>query len=243
MKKKTINLTSYTLFMLLVPAYFEYRAYTWTLVENLHHLPEIKYWIELINTVSMPYCLLTSLVLLFILFMLTRQSYPYKTVLWICLLSMVGTQTIEPIIKNILEKPSPYITEIHDHHPTLLKYNGQIRPFDAHPTTTQYQIIDKLTQNNPLLAENFKNHLNHPFAFDHNIFALSWLLLFVGFLWRKIAKIMVLPILLIWAGAILYAHVRLGICSSSDLIVVILIAWLWHLFLFINLLPKLKRKF
>lgn len=241
MKKKTIKLTLYTLLMLLVPTYFWSSAYQWELSENLQHLPEITRWIQLTYTASMPYALGTSVVLLAILLFVTRHSYPYKTVLLVFALSMAGTQVMKSSIKNIVKEPRPYVAAIdRSGVPVFLGYDAH--SFYQQDKTVQYQIIEKFADASPELTKNFQSELGYSFPSGHTIFAVSWLLLFAGFTWRKAAWILP-PIMTIWAWAVLYSRVRLGMHYPIDLVVATLIAWLWHLFLFINLLPNLKRKF
>lgn len=240
MKKKTLKLTLYTLLMLLVPAYFWLTAHTWTLENNVRHLPETLHWIQITYTASMPYALMTSLVLLLILLFFTRHSYPRKTVLLVFILSMAGTQVMKSSIKEIVKEPRPYVISLQSGGvPVALGYDTQ--SFYAQDAVTQRQMIDAFALQ-PTLAEHFKSELGYSFPSGHTIFAVSWLLLYVGFLWRKSAWV-ALPILTIWAWAVLYSRVHLGMHHPIDLVVSTLIAWLWHCFLFVSLLPKLKRKF
>ncbi len=237
----------YTLILSLLPCYFWATDYVWTLRDSIGRFGENGALILLTLTGSPPYAIGTSVLLAALAVWWMRKDLDWRVVLLLCAVSLGGTQAIKSAMKNTFREPRPFVVQMGE---TGYLQSFQLTPdmFYALPKSQRAEII---AESGAGLTDTFAvssyqaTELGYSFPSGHTIFAVSWLLVFVGLLhgrrtWKARGF---LAVLTLWAMVVLYSRVRLGMHYPIDLLVATWLAWGWHLFLFNNLLPKLKRKF
>lgn len=232
--------------MLCMPCYFWLTDYHWALNQHVGHSDESLFWIVFTQTGSPPYAIITILILLILLLYLTRKSHHWQTVVIVCAVSLGTTQAIKSGIKQLVTEPRPYVAQ--------MQTTGYLQSFDL-TEKSYYQLKKKerapIVRDRTAIADEWlvtdyqATELGYSFPSGHTIFAVSWLLLAVGFLAKNRTAVAWLfqAALTIWAAAILYSRVWLGMHYPIDLFVSILLAWVVHLILFGLCVPHWEKKF
>lgn len=229
------RLSFYTLLMLLVP--FAVWLTGWQWLGDQDFLPWLDYPLWLITeTGSAPYALLPCVLLMLWLMKLTRKRYSWLLVGAICAGSVLGTQAIKTVAKFGFAEPRPYVVQM---------MGAQTEPFYALPRTERAELVAQHYKESELhlIVQHRMNETGYAFPSGHTIFAVSWLLVFAGLLHGmqgqavRFAKIFAT----IWALLMLISRLRLGMHYPIDLFASTLIAWLFHLALFIGIVPRVEK--
>ena len=124
--------------------------------------------------------------LLILLLYLTRKSYRWQTVVIVCAVSLGTTQAIKSGIKQLVTEPRPYVAQ--------MQTTGYLQSFDL-TEKSYYQLKKKerapIVRDRTAIADEWlvtdyqATELGYSFPSGHTIFAVSWLLLAVGFLAKK----------------------------------------------------------
>lgn len=229
------KLSSFTLLMLLIPLTTWAIGWKWSLGIEYHPF-DSDYWLLFFTeTSSTPYALITCVLFMLWLMWLTRKRYSWLLVGFICASSVVGTQIIKEGAKAIFKEPRPFVTEM---------FTGKTEQFYALPKVEQRELVMQMaTPDSAAIVAHQAGELGYSFPSGHTIFAVSWLLVFAGFLMGqkgqavKFAQIFALS----WAALILISRLRLGMHYPIDLFVSTLIAWLFHLCVFGWVVPYLAQ--
>ncbi|QMT32240.1 phosphatase PAP2 family protein [Alysiella filiformis] len=241
-----IQIALFSILMLLVPLQIWCTGYTWWEFEShftTHYvdLPsfELTLLIPITQTGSFPNAVGMAALLGVLLLLLCWRHHAWQTIVLMCLLSVGGTQFAKSALKQMTQAPRPYVVYLNQNTLPFMGYKAN--SFYRLPENVQTQAIQESFT--PPLAEYLLTaERGFSFPSGHTIFAVSWLLLFVGLLPRW-SKSVLLPILTIWAAAVSYSRVKLGMHYPIDLLVSILLAWAWHGFLFARILPQLDAHY
>lgn len=243
-----IQLALFSILMMIVPLQIWATGYTWWEFENhyaTHYVDllsfELTLLIPITQTASFPNSVVVSALLAVVLLLFASRQNAWQTILVMCVLSVGGTQLAKSTIKQISQEPRPYVVYLNEN---ILPFMGyEAHSFYRQPEKVQTQAIATGFHYPPEFKEYMLSE-DRGFSFPsgHTIFVVSWLLLFVGLLPRW-GKSVLLPILTIWAAAVSYSRVKLGMHYPIDLFVSILLAWVWHGFLFAQILPQLNAHY
>lgn len=241
-----IQLALFSILMMLVPLQIWLTGYTWWEFESHYtkYLDSLSFELTLLipitQTASFPNGLAVSVLLAVVLLLVARQN-AWQAVLLMCVLSVGGTQLAKSALKQIAQEPRPYVVYLNENTLPFMGYEAH--SFYRQPENIQTQAIKESFSHPPELKEYMlSEERGFSFPSGHTIFAVSWLLLFVGLLPRW-SKGIFLPILAIWAAAVSYSRVKLGMHYPIDLLASILLAWAWHGFLFARILPQLNAHY
>lgn len=224
-----------TLLMLLVPLATWGLSWKWNLA--IEYRPfDIDFWLLMLTeTGSTPYALITCVLFMLWIMWLTRQRYSWLLVGFICASSVIGTQIIKEGAKAIFKEPRPFVTE---------RYPAATEQFYALPKIAQReQVMAVATAENAPIIKHQADELGYSFPSGHTIFAVSWLLVFVGFLSGLAGQAVIFAQLfaIVWAGLMLISRLRLGMHYPIDLLISTLIAWGFHLIVFGWAVPYLTK--
>ncbi|MDO5357738.1 MAG: phosphatase PAP2 family protein [Conchiformibius sp.] len=225
----------YTLLMLCVPAGAWAAAYVWLPENALNFSSALPYWLWLTDMGTPPYAVLTTICLTAALVWLLRRRYAWQTVLLMCALSLGVTQGVKSAMKRGFQEPRPFVT--------ALALSGKVNtPDDFYrlPDNEQNALVyTQMKNSDGSVAAHQADHHDYSFPSGHTIFAVSWLLLAVGFGCRQC----VCAPLACWAGAMLLSRLLLGMHYPIDLLVSTLVAAVLHTGLFAWVLPRLPQRF
>lgn len=229
------KLTFYTVLMLFVPIIAWLIGWQWTGDENIiTTLDYPLYWLT--ESGSVPYAILTCVLLMLWLMYLTRHRYSWLLVGAICAGSVIGTQAIKTVAKQSFAEPRPYVVamtgEKTDH-------------FYALSRDERSEWVAQHYQNSPypLISHHRMNETGYSFPSGHTIFSVSWLLVFAGLLAGVKGQAVVFAKIfaISWSALMLISRLRLGMHYPIDLFISTLIAWIFHLALFIWIVPRLEN--
>ena len=232
--------------LLLVPLYFWATGYQWTMSAMQDNAVANEAWIAFTFTGSVPYAFATSAVLAGMAMWLLRGRLDWRVVLLACAVSQLGTQAIKSAAKYTFQEPRPFVVALQQAQiPEKLGYAPN--SFYAQPADIKRQMIQAtaVDADSQTIADYQQDELGYSFPSGHTIFAASWLFLLAGLLRQRHDALAygVQTALLIWAVAMLYSRVRLGMHYPIDLFVSVWIAWVWHGCIFAWGLPKWASHF
>ncbi|KAE9532226.1 phosphatidylglycerophosphatase [Ursidibacter arcticus] len=229
------KLTFFTFLMLIIPLATWVIGWQWALDTNLQ-MSELDFGLFILTeTGSTPYALITCVLFMLWLMWLTRKRYSWFLVGFICASSVVGTQIIKEGAKAVFKEPRPFVTQM---------FQTETEGFYALPKVEQEKQV--LTFSQPdisFVTEHQADELGYSFPSGHTIFAVSWLLVFAGFLFGLSGQAVILTQIfaILWAGLMLISRLRLGMHYPIDLFVSTLISWLFHLIVFVWVIPYLSQ--
>lgn len=225
----------YTFIMLLIP------ITAWLI--NWQWVPDSKpsdfgmdYFLFLLTeTGSIPYAAITSVIFSLVLAAVVKKHYSPILVILVCIISMVSTQSVKTGLKLFFEEPRPFVSAM---------FPGQTQNFyQLSRSERSVAIFEQIEDKEHFLTSHHVKEVGYSFPSGHTIFAVSWLLLFVGFCIniRTQAAIFLQTFATIWTALMLISRLRLGMHYPIDLFVSSLIAWFIHLIIFLWFLPKLEK--
>ncbi|MDH2998711.1 phosphatidylglycerophosphatase [Pasteurellaceae bacterium LFhippo2] len=228
------NLSFYTFLMLLVPLAVCATGWQWAGDEHLIHALDYPLYL-LTETGSVPYALITCVLLMLWLMWLTRKHISWFLVGAICAISVVGTQGIKTVAKSAFAEPRPYVVQM---------MGEQSEQFYELTRDQRALIVEERSKDSEhrYAVEHRLHETGYSFPSGHTIFSVSWVLVFVGLLSGikgqavTFAKIFAVS----WSIMMLISRLRLGMHYPIDLFVSTLLAWAFHLVLFIWIVPYLK---
>lgn len=226
------KLTFYTFLMLLVPLAAWLTGWQWAGDDFL--IPALDYPLWLITeTGSAPYALVPCVLLMLWLMKLARKRYSWLLVGAICAGSVIGTQAIKTVAKFGFAEPRPYVVQMMGENSE--QFYELTRPQRAELVAEYYK-----GSQHPIIVQHRMNETGYSFPSGHTIFAVSWLLVFAGLLYgiESRAATFARNFMLGWALLMLISRLFLGMHYPIDLFVSALIAWAFHLILFIWVVPK-----
>lgn len=229
------KLSFLTFLMLLIPLTAWVIGWQWNLQTNLTINPFDWALFILTETGSTPYALITCVLFMLWLMWLARARYSWFLVGFICATSVVGTQVIKEGTKAVFKEPRPFVTQM---------FQNNTEAFYALPKAEQEVAVMKFVQpENQFVVEHQADELGYSFPSGHTIFAVSWMLMFAGLLFgvRGQAVVFAQIFAILWAGLMLISRLRLGMHYPIDLFVSTLIAWAFHLIIFLWAIPFLEK--
>lgn len=229
------KLTFYTVLMLLVPLAAWLSGWYWAGDDDLIPMLDYPLWL-ITESGSAPYALVPCVVLMLWLMRLARKRYSWLLIGAICAGSVIGTQAIKTVAKFGFAEPRPYVVAMMNDNTE--QFYELTRDQRAELVYIHYEDSD-----HPLIVEHRANETGYSFPSGHTIFAVSWLLVFAGLLFgvEGRAATIALGVMTVWAILMLISRLRLGMHYPIDLFVSTLIAWIFHLVLFIWIVPKVEQ--
>lgn len=229
------RLTFYTVLMLFVP--FAVWLTGWYWAGDAYFIPALDYPLWLITeTGSAPYALIPCVLLMFWLMKLAHKRYSWLLIGAICAGSVIGTQAIKSIAKFGFAEPRPYVVQM---------MGEQSEQFYELKRPQRAELVAEYYKDSayPLIVQHRMNETGYSFPSGHTIFAVSWLLVFAGILHSMHGQAVIFAryFAIMWALLMLISRLRLGMHYPIDLFVSTLIAWLFHLVLFIWIVPILEN--
>lgn len=180
------------------------------------------FWLT--ETVTRPWGIMTHFILFIVFIWCLRFRLKAALMLFAILsVAIIGGQTVKSFIKQRVQEPRPFVVWLEKSHgiKTAQFYHMDRKMRGA--------IVDKQLQGDTHLPVWLRNHWRKEtgFAFPsgHTLFAASWALLGVGLLWPR-RRIVLVGILMLWAGGVMASRMVLGMHWPRHLIVAALISWL-----------------
>ncbi|HGO5814353.1 TPA: phosphatase PAP2 family protein [Mannheimia haemolytica] len=226
----------YTLAMLLIPVVTWLANWHWSLAIQYAEF-DFDYFLYLITeTGSVPYAIITCVVFALLLAWVVRKRYSLIFVITVCVASMVATQAIKTAMKSTFQEPRPFVTALF-----------QEKTDDFYQLTREQRglaVIEKIGANQNFVTTHQAKEVGYSFPSGHTIFAVSWLLLVVGFCRNMRGQAVVFAhfFAITWAALMLISRLRLGMHYPIDLFTSSLIAFLTNLALFVWFVPWLESK-
>ncbi|MDK4688219.1 phosphatase PAP2 family protein [Kingella negevensis] len=241
-----VKLVVYAALMLLVPIYFWATGSVWTMSDMVGKTAANQAWIGLTYMSSVPYGVITAAILTLCAIGLARGRVDWRVVVLLCAVSQVGTQAIKSGVKRLVKEPRPYVVALHKANvPEQLGYAPD--SFYAQTKDTKREMIraTAFDDDTRTVADYQQDELGYSFPSGHTSFAVSWVLLFAGLLCGQMGVVAwgFQAALSVWAAAMLFSRVRLGMHFPIDLFAATLICLAWHGWIFGWVLPKLQKRF
>lgn len=231
------KLSFYTALMLCIPLFVWVTGWHW--VNDAHLISGFDTFMYfLTESGSVPYALITCVVFMLWLMKLAAKRYSWILVGAICATSVIGTQAIKTVAKNVFAEPRPYVVQMMGGEVQAEQFYELSRDERAVLVAQYYQ-----NHNFPLVVKHREGETGYSFPSGHTIFAVSWLLLFAGLLIgiRSQAVVFAQGFALVWAALMLIGRLRFGMHYPIDLFISTLIAWIFHCILFIWIIPFAER--
>lgn len=231
------RLSLYTLLLCCVP------FFAWIINWHWRGAMEYQFWDQwlygITETGSSPYALLTCAVFALAYFVCLRNKKQALFVIGVMAVSVGVTQGLKSGLKVVFAEPRPFISEMAE------KTGVSVEHFYDQDKVQRKQIVLDYYATQPnepaYLVAHRGEETSYSFPSGHSIFAATWLMLAVGFgqlLGRNNKGMRWLTAgITLWAVLMLISRLRLGMHYPVDVLVSVLIAWLFHCVLF-ALLPR-----
>ncbi|AHG73068.1 phosphatase PAP2 family protein [Mannheimia bovis] len=225
----------YTLAMLLIPVVTWLANWQWSLAIQY---PEygFDYFLFLITeTGSVPYAIATCVIFTLLLAWVVRKRYSLFFVIAVCVASMVATQGLKTAMKSTFQEPRPFVSALFED-----------KSVDFYKLTREQRglaVTEKIGPQQNFVTAHQAKEVGYSFPSGHTIFAVSWLLLVVGFCLNMRGQAVVFAHIfaIIWAALMLISRLRLGMHYPIDLFISSLLAFLTNLALFVWFVPWLQK--
>lgn len=225
----------YTLAMLLIPIVTWLSNWQWSLAIQYSEY-SFDYFLFLITeTGSMPYAIATCVIFTLLLAWVVKKHYAFVFVITVCASSMVTTQIIKTAMKSTFQEPRPFVSALFED-----------KSVDFYQLTREQRglaVTEKVgTQQNFVTIHQAKE-VGYSFPSGHTIFAVSWLLLVVGFCTNIQRQVVIFAHIfaITWAALMLISRLRLGMHYPIDLFISSLLAFATNLALFVWFVPWLQK--
>lgn len=225
----------YTLAMLLIPVVTWLANWQWSLAIQY---PEygFDYFLFLITeTGSVPYAIATCVIFTLLLAWVVRKRYSLFFVIAVCVASMVATQGLKTAMKSTFQEPRPFVSALFED-----------KSVDFYKLTREQRglaVTEKIGPQQNFVTAHQAKEVGYSFPSGHTIFAVSWLLLVVGFCLNMRGQAVVFAHIfaIIWAALMLISRLRLGMHYPIDLFISSLLAFVTNLALFVWFVPWLQK--
>ncbi|MEG9482414.1 phosphatase PAP2 family protein [Mannheimia sp. HC-2023] len=225
----------YTLAMLLIPVVTWLANWQWSLAIQY---PEygFDYFLFLITeTGSVPYAIATCVIFTLLLAWVVRKRYSLFFVIAVCIASMVATQGLKTAMKSTFQEPRPFVSALFED-----------KSVDFYKLTREQRglaVTEKIGPQQNFVTAHQAKEVGYSFPSGHTIFAVSWLLLVVGFCLNMRGQAVVFAHIfaIIWAALMLISRLRLGMHYPIDLFISSLLAFVTNLALFVWFVPWLQK--
>ena len=198
------------------------------LISGWHWFAEPKpYWLVLYyvtETASMPYGILTSGVLAFVVLCYCHLPFKKALLLFVMMIGVIlAGQLIKTAIKSWQQEPRPYVV--------WLEKQGHVastQMFYQQPRDQRVQFLKQQTLSTKVpvwLEQHWQAETGYSFPSGHTIFAASWALMIFSLLLRKKAYVFI-GTMILWAITMELSRLLLGMHWPRDLILSCFFAWL-----------------
>lgn len=232
------RLSLYTFLLCLVPIFVWIFSWKWVGDAHLTRFDHFLYWLT--ETGSSPYAIITCGVfsLLFAPIFPNRKKWILAVV--VMALATGVTQGIKSVSKTIFAEPRPFIIDLTEKSGVSPEY------FYDHPRPQRELMVNQFYADKPetpgWLSRHRENETGYSLPSGHSVFAITWLLLAVGFTeiygrCKTRSKVLVAGTFL-WTLLMFVSRLRLGMHYPIDLLVSALIAWIINCSIFWYLRKK-----
>ncbi|SUB24746.1 phosphatase PAP2 family protein [Avibacterium avium] len=225
------RLSLYTLLLCCVPFFAWLINWHWQGDTNYTQIDTLLYLIT--ETGSSPYAILTCAFFALVYFFAIRNKKQALAVIAVMALSVGVTQGVKSALKTVFAEPRPFIVQLAEKSSISPEY------FYDQPRDVREQIVLDYYADKPVdahLVHHRSKETGYSFPSGHSIFAATWLMLAVGFgqlLGRNNKGMKYLTAgIAVWAVLMLVSRLRLGMHYPIDLLVSVLLAWVFHCGLF-----------
>ncbi|EEX50074.1 phosphatase PAP2 family protein [Pasteurella dagmatis] len=226
------RLSLYTLLLCIVPFFAWIFAWQWNANDVMTNFDYALYFLT--ESGSVPYAIITCgvLALCFYPFFLDKKLW-VKAVM-VMAFSVILTQGIKSVLKNIFTEPRPYVTYVAEQTQTSTESfyqrdREQRSLFLQHFFQTQSTIPS-------WLKYHYEKEVGYSFPSGHTIFAAGWLFLVVGFTQllglRSMSSKILIAVVTIWSVLMLFSRLRFGMHYPIDLFVSVLLSFVVHILIF-----------
>ncbi len=238
------KLSLYTLLLFFVPIFAWISGFQWQSDENFTIFDHFLYYLT--ETGSTPYAIITCGIFALLFYPLIKNPRTWIKVVMVLAFSMVITQGIKSALKQTFAEPRPFIVAMLNNINNANNQEQAIEEFYTLSREQRSELVAQFYQQHNETPHTIAQHRTHEVGYSfpsgHTIFAVSWLLLAVGFReifskQRAFANCLV-GFMALWSMLMLISRLRLGMHFPIDLFVSTLIAWLIHCILFIFLQEK-----
>ena len=237
MAKQLQNLTIGAL-LLLLPALLSL-IYGWHWTGQFRTLSAYPFYL-FTQTVTRPWGVITSIILAGLLY---RHAQSSVRNLWVLLLLIVvvvwGGQGIKSLLKPYFAEPRPYVVAL------MEQMHQAPDAFYQHTKLARQRWVSQAQVFWPSLPDWQLRHWQHEtgysFPSGHSFFVASWVLLFYSLLnFRKSWPVLI--IVTLWAWAVMWSRMLLGMHWPRDLVASVVIAWGFTLIILVvyNILSRLR---
>lgn len=189
--------------------------------------PPPSVWLyRLTESASAPQALLTLALLTLVLWLWTPPAQRRRLLLLV-LLSFGSTQLLKNGLKWVLAEPRPFVVAMYQNDATAIK------AFYAQSRSQRQELVRRHYENHPLpdfLIKHRSREVGYSFPSGHSIFAAAEALLFVMVIgYGTVGRALASGTVLLWALALMYSRVALGMHYPRDLALSVLLATVIHL--------------
>lgn len=236
-----IRLSLYTLLLCLVPLFTLGIGWSWQENMPLTIFDHFLYFIT--ETGSYPYALLTCIFFALLYFFIIPNKKQAILVIVIMAFSVVLTQGIKSGFKTIFAEPRPFISVMNEHSTMVNDHFYDQSRKERSEVIIRYYNSSAFENVPSWLVGHRARETGYSFPSGHTMFAVTWLLLVVGFsqiLGKQVAKSKwITGGVAIWAILMLISRLRLGMHYPIDLLTSAGIAWIINLAIFILIHKKM----
>lgn len=223
----------YTLAMLLIPVVTWLANWQWSLALEYTTFDYILFLIT--ETGSFPYAAATCVIFTLLLAWVVKSRYSLFLVIAVCMASFFSTQAVKSGMKFMFEEPRPFVSAMFPEKTTEF--------YQLSREERGEMVLAKVGEQKNFVTDHQSKEVGYSFPSGHTIFAVSWLLLVVGFCLNMRGQAVIFAHLfaISWAALMLISRLRLGMHYPIDLFVSTLIALPIHIVIFAWLLPKFEQ--
>ncbi|MFZ7342809.1 phosphatase PAP2 family protein [Avibacterium volantium] len=225
------RLSLYTLLLCLVPFFAWLTHWQWQGDEHNTVFDTFLYFLT--ETGSVLYAIITCGVFALAYFFCIADKKQAFAVIAVMAISVGVTQGVKSALKTVFAEPRPFIVQLAEKSSISPEY------FYDQPRNEREKIVLDYYADKPVdahLVHHRSKETGYSFPSGHSIFAATWLMLAVGFgqlLGRNNKGMKYLTAgIAVWAVLMLVSRLRLGMHYPIDLLVSVLLAWVFHCGLF-----------
>ncbi|EPL3990250.1 phosphatidylglycerophosphatase B [Providencia stuartii] len=219
MNKSIYPILVFAVLLIIPPTALLMVGWSWLPSQNVE---SVKWLFWLTETAGLPYSLITSIVLLALALYICKpklKSVLQWVVIVVCCI-LVG-QGIKSVVKNSFQEPRPYVVWLEK------EYGLSATEFYDLKRKQRADVIKQTVKQSDQVPSWLRKHwqaeTGYSFPSGHVLFAAGWALLLIGLFWQRRQYALAI-VLAVWAEAIVFSRLLLGMHWPSDTIASIIIS-------------------